>query len=189
MTVLLAPGAARATYYWDESHKSYPTLPTHLRGELSFELREKNLKDVFAMLDPASTQRADWYGALRALEEKRAVWSLQACLTHPDEDVQIKALEALKRLGDSRAVPFLLIYAQYMAVPEEGEGAANHGIIHIKIAEAASELTGKDFPIHVQNPERLKEGVRIWMGWLSESQKSDLHTLPDIVPPEIMQEE
>ena len=103
------------------------------------------------------------------LEREHAVWCLQACLCHPHPDVQINALRALRRLQDPKAVPFLLIYAEYMAVFVPGsEGATIHGIVHEELAATLSALTGIVAEIKEQAPGTLLKAIREWRKWLLE---------------------
>ena len=92
----------------------------------------------------ASKRNIEWFEGIAELEKAKALWSLLSCLCHPHDDVQIYTLRrSLKRIGDKRAVPFLLVYAQHMAIYEGGsENATLHGIIHQEIAKTLSALTG-----------------------------------------------
>jgi hypothetical protein len=151
---------------------NYPVLPS-----LSSETLEKIASEItgseavrraYEKLD-ANRSNVEWFDGVAELEKQKAVWSLLSCLCHPSDDVQIHALRSLKRLQDKRAVSFLLIYAEYMAVYEAGsENATSHGIIHESIAETLSSLTGIGITIRGQNPDGLKNGVRQWRRWLAD---------------------
>jgi hypothetical protein len=79
-------------------------------------------------------------------------------------------------LKDKNAVPFLLIYGDYMAVFERGsENATIHGIIHESIASAMSSITGVEVKIDGQNPEALKRGLLLWTKWLVEQPPPAAH--------------
>ena len=94
------------------------------------------------------------------------MWPLLSVLCHYSEDAQIKALRSLRTIDDKQAVPFLLIYAEYMAVWETGsENATIHGIIHAEIAKTLSALTGIEVNIKQQNAESLKRGIHLWKTW------------------------
>ena len=83
---------------------------------------------------------------LDELEREGAAWSLASCLCHPHEDVQVRALRALERLGDARVVSFVLTYAEYMAVWEGGsESATIHGMVHSAIAQILAESLRRGF--------------------------------------------
>jgi hypothetical protein len=84
--------------------------------------------------------------------------------------VQIHALRALERLNDKRAVPLLVLYAEYMAVHEGGsENATIHGVIHQATAKTLSALTGVRVTLQRgQDPEGLLRGVRQWRKWLCD---------------------
>jgi hypothetical protein len=70
-------------------------------------------------------------------------------------------------LKDKRAVPFLLLYAEYMAVHESGsENATIHGIIHQAAAKTLSALTGVELVLTGQDPQGLKKGLKKWRKWL-----------------------
>jgi hypothetical protein len=150
---------------------NYPPLPA-----LSSEMLERITSEItgseairraYEKLD-AKRRNVEWFDGVAELEKQRAVWSLLSCLCHPSDDVQIHALRGLKRLQNTRAVPFLLIYAENMAVYEAGsENATIHGIIHESIAETLSSLTGIGITIRGQNPVELKNGVRQWRRWLA----------------------
>jgi hypothetical protein len=152
--------------------KNYPALPS-----LSSEMLEKVASEItgseavrraYEKLD-ANRRNVEWFDGVAELEKQKAVWSLLSFLCHPSDDVQIHALRSLKRLQDKRAVPFLLTYAEYMAVYEAGsENATIHGIIHESIAETLSSLTGIGIIIRGQNPDGLKNGVRQWRRWLAD---------------------
>jgi hypothetical protein len=151
---------------------NYPALPL-----LSSETFEKIASEItgseavrraYEKLD-ANRSNVEWFDGVAELEKQKAVWSLLSCLCHPSDDAQIHALRSLKRLQDKRAVSFLLIYAEYMAVYEAGsENATVHGIIHESIAETLSSLTGIGITIRGQNPDGLKNGVRQWRRWLAD---------------------
>jgi hypothetical protein len=124
------------------------------------------VRQAYAQLDP-SRRNVEWFAGVAELEAQKALWCLLSSLCHPSPDVQIHALRSLERLGDRRAVPFLLLYAEYMAVIVGGsENATIHGIIHSSAARAASKLTGIPVVIEGQDPEGLKQGIRKWRKWL-----------------------
>jgi len=150
--------------------RNYPALPslsTELRYLVTREiLGSTEVRQAYEMLEAKERLNVDWFEGIRRLEEQRAVWSILSCLCHPSEDVQVNALRSLERLGDPRAVPFLLIYAEYMAVFEEGsENATIHGTIHESIAETLSALTGVQVHLERQDPEGLKDGIVLWRKW------------------------
>jgi hypothetical protein len=151
---------------------NYPALPA-----LSSEMIERIVREItgseairraYEKLD-VNRRNVEWFDGVSELEKQKAVSSLLSCLCHSSDDVQIHALRGLKRLQDKRAVPFLLIYAEYMAVFESGsENATIHGIIHESIAEPLSSLTGISITIRGQDPDGLKNGVRRWHRWLAD---------------------
>jgi hypothetical protein len=125
------------------------------------------VRRAYEQLDPAQHRNVDWFAGVAELEQQKAVWCLLSCLCHPSDDVQIHALRSLERLGDRRALPFLLIYAEYMAVYEAGsENATIHGVIHASIARTATRLTQVPVTLQGQDPEGLKQGIRKWRKWL-----------------------
>jgi hypothetical protein len=151
---------------------NYPALPaltSEMLGRITSEITgSEAIRRAYEKLD-AKRRNVEWFDGVAELEKQKAVWSLLSCLCHSGEDVQIRALRSLKRLQDKRAVPFLLIYAENMAVYEAGsENATIHGIIHESIAETLSSLTGIDITIRGQNPDGLKNGVRQWRRWLAD---------------------
>ena len=110
---------AATTRPWPGAH--YPPLPS-----LSSEMLEKVASEITASeavrrayekLD-ARRRNVEWFEGAAELEKQKAVWSLPSCLSHPSDDVHFHALRGLQRLQDKRAVPFLLIYAESMAVYE-----------------------------------------------------------------------
>jgi hypothetical protein len=152
-----------------EGYPILPSLSTELRGLAANEIAGSgSIRKAYEKLD-ARRQNTEWFAGLKELEEGHAVWCVVSCLCHPSEDVQINALRALGRLGDKRVVPFLLIYADYTAVSEEGsENATIHGIIHKSIAECLTNLTGVKVKLEGQDPEGLKQGIRSWRKRLVE---------------------
>src|SRR5207244_4771781 len=99
-----------------EGYPLLPSLSTEMRGEVCNEIdRSAAIRAAYAKLDVAKRRNVDWFEAVTGLEKEKAVWSLLSCLCHASEDVQINALRALDRVKDRRAVPFLLLYAEYMA--------------------------------------------------------------------------
>jgi hypothetical protein len=75
-------------------------------------------------------------------------------------------------------VPFLLIFAEYMAVPEGGsENSTIHGIIHKSVAKTLSTLTGVTVTLDGQDPDGLKRGIRMWRKWLVGHEQADADTL------------
>ena len=150
---------------------NYPPLPALSSKMLERIAREisssEAVRRAYEKLD-ARKRNVEWFDGVAELEKQRAVWSLLSCLCHPSDDVQINALRGLKRLQDKRAVPFLLSYAESMAVYVSGsEQATVHGLIHESIAETMSSLTGIGITIRGQNPEELINGVRLWREWLA----------------------
>ncbi|QDT15680.1 HEAT repeat domain-containing protein [Alienimonas californiensis] len=145
-----------------------PSLSTALRRQIAGELQREPIRAAFARLDARGGRNVDWFAAVEALETEKAVWCLQAAVVHPHEDVQIRALRALGRMGDADAVPFLLTYGEYVAVEEPGsENATLHGVVHETLAETLSNLTGVFAGIlDGQDPEGLKRGLREWSRWL-----------------------
>jgi hypothetical protein len=150
---------------------NYPALPapsSEILESVALEItRSEAVRRAYEKLD-AKRRNVEWFDGVAELEKQKAVWSLLSCLCHPSDDVQIHALRSLKRLQDKKAVSFLLIYAEHMAVYEAGsENATIHGIIHESIAETLSSLTGISITIQGQNPAGLLNGVRQWREWLA----------------------
>jgi hypothetical protein len=162
---------AATTRPWPgENYPALPSLSTETRSLVANEIRSSQaVSSAYAKLDAANRRNVEWFEGVAELEKQKALWSLLSCLIHPSEDVQIYALRSLERLGDKRAVPFLLIYAEYMAVQEAGsENATIHGIIHESIAQTLSVLTGMKVTLKGQDSEGLKRGIKIWRKWLVE---------------------
>jgi hypothetical protein len=161
---------------------NYPALPalsSEILESVALEITSSEaVRRAYEKLD-AKRRNVEWIDGVAELEKQKAVWSLLSCLCHPSESVQIRALRSLKRLQDKSAVPFLLIYAEYMAVHESGsENATIHGIIHESIAETLSSLTGISITIHGQDPDGLKNGVRQWRRWLADQDiKQDIRII------------
>lgn len=154
-----------------ENYPLLPSLSSEIKGEISGELRKPSIRQSYEKLD-AKRRNGEWFAGIVELEKQKAVWSLLSCLIHPSDDVQINALRSLERLGNIKAVPFILIYAEYMAVLEGGsENATIHGIIHESIAKTLSSLTGIKIEIKDQDPGRLKNGINLWRKWLVEKEK------------------
>jgi uncharacterized protein (TIGR03067 family) len=148
----------------------YPVLPslsTEMRGEVCNEIdRSAVIRAAYAKLDVVRRRNVDWFEGVAGLEKEKAVWSLLSCLCHASVDVQIHALRALERVKDKRAVPFLLLYAEYMAVLVEGsENATLHGNLQQSTAKTLSALTGVEVVLKGQDPEGLKKGIRKWRKW------------------------
>jgi len=160
---------AATTRPWPgENYPALPSLSSEMLERVAGEITgSETVRRAYEKLD-ARRRNVEWFDGVAELEKQKAVWSLLSCVCHPSDDVQIHALCSLKRLQDQRAIPFLLIYAEYMAVHESGsENATLHGIIHESIAETLSSLTGIGITIRGQNPDELKNGVRGWRRWLA----------------------
>jgi hypothetical protein len=126
------------------------------------------IRQAIIDLNP-NNSNVTWFAAEEVLEHEHAVWCLQACLCHPHDDVQINALRAIGRLKDPKAVPFLLIYAEYEAMMVGGsESATIHGIIHEELSATLSALTGIIIRIKGQDPEGLLKAIHEWRRWLVE---------------------
>jgi hypothetical protein len=165
--------AAATTRPWPgESYPALPSLSTEMRGRIESEIAGSDrVRAAYEKLDAANRDNAEWFEGVNELAAEKAVWSLASCLVHPHEDVQILALRALERLRDPRVVPFLLIYADYMAVWEGGsESATIHGIIHSSIGSALSALTGVPVEIKGQDPEGLRRAIARWRRWLASQE-------------------
>ncbi len=149
-----------------ENFPVLPVLSTEMRSKVINKLFEsETIRELYSKLD-ARKSNIDWFEGISELEKLKAVWPLLSALCHYSDDVQIYALRSLHNIGDKQVVPFLLIYAEYMAVYEEGsENATIHGIIHTEIAKTLSTLTGIEVKIDGQNPEKLKEGIHLWQKW------------------------
>jgi hypothetical protein len=155
-----------------ENYPVLPTLPTEIRDGIVFEINSSaNVRHYYEKLDAANRRNVEWFDGIAGLQKERAIWSLLSGLCHPSDDVQIRALNSLAIVKDKRTVPFLLIYAEYMAVHESGsENATLHGTIHRSIAKTLSEITGLTITIDGQDPEKLKRAIRLWRKWEYESQ-------------------
>ena len=163
---------AVTTRLWaGENYPLLPSLSTEIKGEIIGELKKTSIRQSYEKLD-AKRRNVEWFAGIEELEKQKAFWSLLSCLIHPSDDVQIYALRSLERLGNTKAVPFIIIYAEYMAVSEGGsENATIHGIIHESIAKTLSSLTGIKIQIKGQDPGRLKNGINLWRKWLVENEK------------------
>lgn len=152
-----------------ENYPVLPSLPSQLSENISHDIAAKPVRQAYEKLD-AKKSNGSWFAGVAELEKQKAVWALLSCLCHPHDDVQIHALRSLEHLGDKRAVPFLLTYAEYMAVLEGGsENATLHGIIHESIANTLSALTGVKVTLEGQDPQGLKKGIKLWRKWLVEN--------------------
>jgi len=156
-----------------KGHRAFPALPslsTQMRGNIGAQLtKSPALRAAYARL--GSKHSSVWREGISALEKQKGVWPLLSALCHHSEDVQIYALRALRRLGDRQAVPFLLIYAEYMAGEEDGsENATIHDVVHQEIARTLSSLTGVEVKLKGQDERRLKEGIHLWRKWQLEQE-------------------
>jgi hypothetical protein len=151
-----------------EGYPVLPSLSTEVRGRVCNEIANSSaVRGAYEKLDVAKRRNVDWFGGVAELEKQRAEWCLQSCLCHPSQDVQIHALRSLERLKDKSAVSFLVLYAEYMAVPVEGsENATVHGVIHESLAKTLSALTGEEVTLKGQDEEGLKKGIKRWRKWL-----------------------
>jgi hypothetical protein len=152
-----------------DSYPALPSLSTQMRGAVAGEITgSEAVAAAYAKLD-ARERNVTWFEGVTELEKEKAVWCLASCLCHPSPDVQIYALRGLERLGDKKAVPFVVLYAGYMAVLVDGsENATIQGLIHKATAQTLSALTGVRVTLKGQDPEGLKRGVRLWRKWLCE---------------------
>ena len=151
-----------------ENYPVLPSVPTAVRMRIVDEIIDSpDVRAAYEKLDDRKGRHADRSRAVGALKKHGAVWSLLSCLCHPHESVQLDALRSLRQLRDRRCVPFLLIYAQYMAVHEEGsEEATIHGIIHEETAKVLSAVTGVEVVLKGQDPTGLRKGIKKWRRWL-----------------------
>jgi RNA polymerase sigma factor (sigma-70 family) len=156
--------------------ENYPVLPvmsTQMRGSVVAEIHNSDaIRQAYEKLDAVKRRNVDWFEGVAELEKQQVVWCLLSCLCHHSPDVQIHALRSLERLGDKRAVPFLLLYAEYMAVLVSGsENATIHGIIHQSVAQTLSALTGVRIAVKGQDPDALRKGLKQWRKWLVDHDK------------------
>ncbi len=153
------------------SRESWPLLPslsTEVRQGAVFEINgSEEVRDAFSLLNAKTKRNLDWFEGVKQLEGLGAFRSLLVCLCHPSIDVQAKALRSLARLKEKRTVPFILIYAEYMAVHVEGsEEATIHAIIHRELASTLSSITGVEASIgRYQDPAGLKRAICQWRQW------------------------
>jgi hypothetical protein len=124
-------------------YPAVPSLPEQMRAEMASEIASSEVvRKAVEQLNPEN-QNTAWFAAIATLEKVRAIWSLQACLCHRSPDVQVKAIEALGHVRDSRAAHFIILYAEYMTVDVGGsESATIHGILLHSIAQTMSAITG-----------------------------------------------
>jgi hypothetical protein len=156
-----------------ENYPALPSLPSRIQEYVLGEIASPAIRRAYEKLD-AKRSNGDWFKGIEELEREKAVWSLLSSVCHPHDDVQIHALRSLERLNDKRAVPFLLTYAEYMAVNESGsENATLHGIIQTTVAKTLSALTGVKVAVAGQDPETLKRGIKAWHKWLAENDVPD----------------
>lgn len=158
--------------------RNYPVLPsvsTEMQQKVANEIAASTkVRDSYSLLDAKNKRNVDWFEGVKKLEELKASWPLALCLCHPSEDVQIHTLRALGHLGNEDVVPFVILYAEYMAVWEEGsENATIHGIIHKSIAQTLSSLTGIEVKIDGQNVPEIKKGIKKWRKWLVEHEDKE----------------
>jgi RNA polymerase sigma factor (sigma-70 family) len=156
--------------------ESYPVLPaisTAMRGFIAAEMNlSPAVRAAYEKLDAARQRNVTWFEGLTELERAKAVWCLASCLCHPSSDVQLRALRGLERLGDKKAVAFLALYAEHMAVVVQGsETATIHAAIHAAAARTLSALTGVEVAVRGQDPAGLLRGVRLWRRWLCEQKE------------------
>jgi len=151
-----------------KNYPELPALPNEVVKGVTGEIEsDPKVKQAYAKLNAAKQINTSWFEGVKELEKLKAVWSLQSCLCHPHDDVQIHALRALACLKDERSLPFLLKYASAMAVHESGsENATIHGVIHDETAKALSSITGLQFKMKGgQDPEGLKAAVARSTTW------------------------
>jgi hypothetical protein len=163
-----------------ENHPVLPSLPTDLRFKIMNQLATSQpIREAYAKLD-AGQRNVSWFEGIAELEKQKAVWPLLSVLCHHSEDAQVYALRSLRQVGDKKAVPFLLIYADYMAVWEEGsENATVHGVVHTEIAKTLSSLTGIQVDIKGQDVEGLKKGIHLWKKWQVQEEEKKGPNKPD----------
>jgi len=154
-----------------ENYPPLPDLPIEIRKNILEEMVGSSVKESLSKLD-LTRRNTDWFLGVENLEKSKSIWSLQLCLIHPSDDVQIYALRSIERIGDDRVIPFILVYAKHMAVFEGGsENATVHGVIHKTIAKTMSKLTGIEVKIKGQDPDKLLEGIGLWSRKYSKLQK------------------
>jgi hypothetical protein len=147
-----------------------PLLTDDLVSHVSRELAaDPNVLKAYSGLD-AKKGNLDWFASVSELERREAIWSVLSALCHPHSDVQVHALRSLTRLKRERALPFLLKYAESMAVNIDGsESATIHGVIHQELGKAIAAITGLEVKLRAgQDPEAIKAAAEHARKWLKE---------------------
>jgi hypothetical protein len=154
-----------------ENRPFLPAISSAMRDEIVYEINSSiQVRQSYEKLNTAHRRNIEWFEGVAGLEKEKAIWALLSCLVHPHVDVQGHALDSLARIKDKRTVPFLLIYAEYMAVYVDGsESATLHGLLQQGIAKTISTITGVKWVLdNGQDPEKLKQGIKRWRKWENE---------------------
>ena len=119
-------------------------LPEKIVSLIYKEMNIDNVRNAMIKLN-SSLQNQDSESAIKSLESKKAIGSLQACLVHPNDDVKILAADSLREINDPNCVPFLLSTFNnnnnYFTV-SGSENATIHDAFLKKIGMALSKITG-----------------------------------------------
>jgi len=154
-------------------HPDLPVLSAKVRAGAEAEMAaDAEVKEAMRLLS-VERSNVDRFRGVELLARKRAVWCLQATLCDPRGDMRSEALRALRKIGDPRAVRFLIIFADKMAVTVMGsECATIHSITIRELGATLAALTG--VKIKLVGPQDVGELRRVMQRsaeWLMEYEK------------------
>ena len=155
-------------------HPDLPLLPQKVRSLAETEIAaDPSVKGAMSLLS-VDRSNTEWFKGVETLRQKRSVWCLQSALCHPHEDVQLRSLRALREIRDPRAVRFLIVYADKMAVGVLGtEPATIHIMIIREVSTTLSALTGVKFNLlEGQDTVGLQRGIKLCVDWLEKNERN-----------------
>ncbi len=142
-----------------------PVPTTRLRRDVYGEFGHRpGVLEAFAKLSPRRPS-ADWHAGLAELERARAVACLELALCHPSHGLQREALAALGRVNDRKVVPFLLVFANYLA--DGGGGEQVREGLHAELMQAMRTITGVPAEGPDRTPISLRNAIAAWQSCLA----------------------
>jgi hypothetical protein len=152
---------------YSQQPQSAPVLSDRMISLIYAEMNRVDVKNSMVKLNASGS---DYHSEslIESLESARAIWALQACLLHPNDDVKISAVRSLGEINDPESVPFItkVLTMNYHLVAGS-ENATIHDILLNSIGATLKTITGisvRDDGLmpedHKADTERLEKWCR-----------------------------